>query len=315
MAYEEYQGYDPDGESIEDIINRLNAYQKMIASTIVDIEGNASQILQQADEIDLRVTKAGVIAAINLSAEGIVIQGSKINLVGAVTVLSDITGNLGTITAGLLQGADLHLQDAFGVIKAGATTQGTTPDDIRFWAGDTYANRGIAPFRVTQGGDLTATKITIGNNLYLGDQFFSTPKFVYFNNNASIEGGLTPINEGALTMRAAEINFFEATTLKFNNATITGFNVPTLTNQLYQSVTESGYCGVASLDNNLTTAIAGVGVNFKVEKTYIPSSITLGALSNNQTPNVVDIRARGFWLYLNGASSISYLYWRGYYTA
>ncbi|PAV30157.1 hypothetical protein CIL05_06735 [Virgibacillus profundi] len=51
-------------------------------------------------EIDLKVNADDVISSINLSPEEIVIDSNKIKLVGAVDVLSDITGELGVINAG-----------------------------------------------------------------------------------------------------------------------------------------------------------------------------------------------------------------------
>ncbi|WP_179123804.1 phage tail spike protein [Paraliobacillus ryukyuensis] len=67
-----------------------------------------TEITQLADEIELRVEKNGVISAINLSSESAIIQSEKINLVGAVNVLSDITGNLGTINAGTINGVNIN---------------------------------------------------------------------------------------------------------------------------------------------------------------------------------------------------------------
>ena len=63
------------------------------------------------------------------------------------------------------------------------------------------------------------TDITVGDNIYLGNQFFGTPKNMYFNYNSSIEGGLTALNNGKLTMRTSEIDFLDAK--------ITGFKIPT----------------------------------------------------------------------------------------
>ncbi|RBO91122.1 endosialidase-like protein, partial [Paraliobacillus ryukyuensis] len=67
-----------------------------------------SEITQLADEIELRVEKNGVISAINLTSESATIEADKINLVGAVTVLSDITGNLGAINAGTINGVNIN---------------------------------------------------------------------------------------------------------------------------------------------------------------------------------------------------------------
>ena len=63
--------------------------------------------------------------------------------------------NEGIITAGILQAVN------GGSYTAGITGQGTGDGSVRFWAGSTYANRANAPFRVTQGGTVTATNITI----------------------------------------------------------------------------------------------------------------------------------------------------------
>ena len=71
------------------------------------VNANAS-ISVLEDEIVLKIDKNGVISAINLSPEGVDIQGTRINLVGAVTVLSTITGDLGTITAGDIYGINIY---------------------------------------------------------------------------------------------------------------------------------------------------------------------------------------------------------------
>jgi hypothetical protein len=52
--------------------------------------------------------KDKLISEINLSPGTAKIQANKINLVGAVTVLSDIAGNLGTINAGTINGVTIN---------------------------------------------------------------------------------------------------------------------------------------------------------------------------------------------------------------
>lgn len=57
-----------------------------IRSDVRDLSRNTnSSIKQLSDEIDLRVTKDRVISAINLSSEGVKIQGNKISISGFVT--------------------------------------------------------------------------------------------------------------------------------------------------------------------------------------------------------------------------------------
>lgn len=91
-----------------------------ITSLVSDVNLNTTSITQNATDITLRVQKDDVINQINLSQEAIEISGNKINLVGAVTVLSEITGNLGTITAGVINGVTINIDDD---IKVGNTIQ------------------------------------------------------------------------------------------------------------------------------------------------------------------------------------------------
>ncbi len=106
--------------ALEDIDNRISEAESAIVQnaeqislkvnkTVTDemqhvISEHSSAITQNADEIELKVSKNGVISAINQTAEAVKIQADKIDLIGAVTVLSDITGNLGSITAGTITG-------------------------------------------------------------------------------------------------------------------------------------------------------------------------------------------------------------------
>jgi len=123
-----------------------------------------STITQQADLISQKVSKTDyngntIASLINQTATTIKIQASKINLVGAVTVLSDITGNLGDITAGNINGVNI----------SGVTITGSTIISDGVWqtiqsrvqlgngvitVGDSSANNTVSPvgFIVEQDG-------------------------------------------------------------------------------------------------------------------------------------------------------------------
>lgn len=64
--------------------------------------------------------------------------------------LSAPTGNIGGFTLG----AD-YIRDLANSMGLASTVTGG--DDVRFWAGATFANRATAPFRITEAGVLTAT--------------------------------------------------------------------------------------------------------------------------------------------------------------
>jgi len=67
-----------------------------------------------------------------------------------------------TITLATLGGFDIgadYIRDAAN--SSGMASTVTGGDDVRFWAGDTFANRASAPFRVTEAGILTAVGAVI----------------------------------------------------------------------------------------------------------------------------------------------------------
>ena len=78
------------------------------------IQSAESQLIVQANQISTKVSYSDyngneIASRINQTATTIKIEASKINLVGAVTVLSDISGNLGTITAGTITGVVINV--------------------------------------------------------------------------------------------------------------------------------------------------------------------------------------------------------------
>ncbi|WP_425203589.1 hypothetical protein [Priestia megaterium] len=77
------------------------------------VEKNEASIVVHADEIEQTVKKTdyngNVIASlINQSATTIRLQAGKIQLAGAVTVLSELSGDLGTINAGILNAVTIN---------------------------------------------------------------------------------------------------------------------------------------------------------------------------------------------------------------
>jgi hypothetical protein len=78
-------------------------------------------------------------------------------------------------------GSDRH-QYVSGVINPSYANAGT---DIRIWAGDTYANRASAKFRVNQNGDLVATSATISGTINASAGTFSGS----ITSSATITGG------------------------------------------------------------------------------------------------------------------------------
>lgn len=80
--------------------NDINPLAGRVSTAESSITQNATDITSKVSQTDYNGNT--IASMINQSATTIDIQASKINLTGAVTVLSDITGNLGTITTGTI---------------------------------------------------------------------------------------------------------------------------------------------------------------------------------------------------------------------
>lgn len=93
-------------KEINSVVSRVStAEQKITDSAIVS---TVTQSTTYTNDLSGKVSTNQVISSINQTAESIKIQASKITLQGAVTVLSDITGNLGTINAGTINGVTIN---------------------------------------------------------------------------------------------------------------------------------------------------------------------------------------------------------------
>lgn len=72
-----------------------------------------------------------------------------------------------TIDNGVVTGGTVQLGNTGG-INAGITGAGGLATDIRFWAGSSFANRDIAPFRVDQSGKVWMSNANVGGILNAG---------------------------------------------------------------------------------------------------------------------------------------------------
>jgi len=103
-------------QTASQIQSTVTSQQTQISSLGNRVYNAESSITQQANQIQSKVsvtdfTGNTITSLINQTATTIGIQASKINLVGAVTVLSDITGNLGTIYTGTLNSVNIYSAD------------------------------------------------------------------------------------------------------------------------------------------------------------------------------------------------------------
>jgi len=132
------------------ITTPLNLGGKQTSGIGIVLDGNGRKI----------VTYDGITPAVTVSSEGIFAGATtfaaapfSVDLDGNVvanqaTIAGTITANAGAI-GGFNIGAD-YIRDAANSFGLASTV--TAGDDVRFWAGDTFANRASAPFRITEAG-------------------------------------------------------------------------------------------------------------------------------------------------------------------
>lgn len=87
-----------------------------------------------------------------------------------------------TINGGIVTSGRVQLAGSAGTILAGISGEGVDPESIRIWAGEAYANRTKAPFRVQQNGKVYMTNAEISGDIVVGGSIRSP--FVKFTNSS-----------------------------------------------------------------------------------------------------------------------------------
>jgi phage minor structural protein len=261
---------------------------KVESSTFNALEGRVdsaeSTITQHSNQINLKVDKNGVISSINQTAEAIKIQASKLNLVGAVTVLSSITGNLGTITAGIINGV---------------TINGATINSILN----------------------TKNKTTIANNrIYSEGEFWKTG---FGSGNGTVNGyGIFEVNSGVISLKSGLINSNGTRQpwqgMEFSNtgAVFRGENNGTGSDDLHLSIGGIGWGNhwdstavsiYRSVNNLVLNASNRVVVNdMSVDRIYSKYNSAYSMMTDHNNGNV-SVNAAGGSLYL-GYDNTSLVY-------
>lgn len=196
---------------------------------VTDRETTAAQFSVLSDQIDLRVQKDGVINAINVSTEGVVIAGNKITITGVTTIENGVikTAHIADANISTAKIADLAVAD--GKIANLAVTEGKI-------ANLAVTNAKIANLSVTEGkiGDAAITNAKIGNLAVseakiaslavtegkIGDAAITTAKI---GNLAVSEGKIAD-----LAVSSAKIANLAVTETKIGDAAITNAKIGNL---------------------------------------------------------------------------------------
>lgn len=171
-------GATPDDDKIESLVRQLNAWARLISTEshsadfgegtiylknnqlILKKPSGEEIILAGQQDLNAPITEDSnflAITASSIEANSITAdQISSLNFSGKTAVFD--TGSIG----GFDLGAD-YIRDSADTFGMASTVTGS--DDVRFWAGDSFANRASAPFRVTEAGFINATDIKIAGQV------------------------------------------------------------------------------------------------------------------------------------------------------
>ncbi len=230
-----------------------------------------------------------------------------------VTELSAITANLGTVEAGTIKGVEIEGVNISGSkfvtsLTTNGRTQRTTIENGEFLNEDLMSPdyTGSIEARIRNGA-VTVTS----DYVHMGVPHFSRARM--FSTHISLErnNAQLAMNEDGLRYSSPNLT---VTSLLFNQEYIRH------NRKMVTSGQETGYFGMgARQTDNTSLTIAGVGVNFRSEKTYTPSSVAIwteSRVGGVEDPLISNITNQGFYAYIQGTgSSTGTKAWRGHYTA
>lgn len=141
-------------------------------------------------------------------------QGYTLNNDGSaefrdIIATGNITATSITATAGTVGGFDIgtdYVRDAANSFGLAATVTGG--DDVRFWAGDTFANRATADFRITEAGAVTATNIVATGTINAIGGYLGAPTTVLNISTSGLDIGTTGHIQGGQSAFNTGTGFF-----------------------------------------------------------------------------------------------------------
>lgn len=247
---------------------QITVTKDSITQTITDTKNNLqSQIAALSDNINLRVSKNDVVNQINVSTEGILIDGKKVHITGQTTIdnavikdamIASMTAN--KLTAGTIDANVITVKN----INASNITTGTL-NAARIAAGSIDASKlSVSSLSAISANLGTVTTGTLNGVQINGSNFYQSANDVqtWIDGN----GFHQQYNGGQLDtwINSDGINVFSWNNLKFgidNNGNITANNA-TINNGIF-SGTLSGATG--TFKGQMTAGSINIGSNFSVD--------------------------------------------------
>lgn len=289
----------PDSSEIQ---LRITVYGGFIINAVIIVHANMNgvtveqqaTITTQGEQIELKVNKAGVIAAINLSSEEATINASKINLQGYVTVSSLKNGTTtvdgGCITTGTIDASDVSIINlSASNIKSGTLSasyiSGGTLDfqniTVSHLSAADITSGALSADRIS-GGTLDCSKITVSN---LDAGSIKTGTF----SADRISGGT--IDASSITIKNIDASKITTGTLSASRIDVGELHVQ----KLFTGSTSASKTMVSYNGSN-TVYVGGDGSSWGTSNTFIygSSNVSIGAYNNWGYKAVFDTNSRVF---------------------
>ena len=178
-----------------------------------------------------------------------------------------------TATAGSIGGFTLgtdYIRDAADSFGLASTVTGG--DDVRFWAGDTFANRATADFRVTEAGVLTANTVNA-----LGDITVYGDHLIVREDTASHFSGISYDYQGASSPQSA--------VGRLEWITVTGSANRSYVQLTASSLSSPTRAANLSLINEKADGSQAAALNWGVTGATVPPTMSLPATAHLQWNN------------------------------
>lgn len=202
-------------------------------------------------------------------------------LINAInTKVTKVNLDVGVQTAGSLE------VGSGSTVKAGLDGSGTDTYDVRFWAGETKANRGIAPVRILQNGDIVLQGLLNGST-----QFLTIT-------DCRISSGQSPrgIGKGASSADWALYSGFNSFGLYF----FVGEAIdPAPFNYTWKGIYIDGVTALLKYENENANILGSDLAYSFFKSTTAPTSPTNGTVYYNTADNKLKVYANGTWVNLH----------------
>ena len=277
--------------------------------TVGSLTGSNGYLELQSGYLESRKVSGSIETRARLSSGGIDFSYFQ-NNAGYLTTLEQ--GPLGLEVTGSLYMAGSSFNDnsirlaPYGpiIIDSSSQSQGNLLNNSRilnqYGAANLYSN-------LTVSGTLKATN----SNTIASD-------IVYFDPSSSVTIGGNASRSFFVQRNAFFSNVLQSSTrAEFTGSVYFYGDKVNYNSEFTSGTTERGFCGVGGTAGG-SSNIAGVGVNFRMKKTYTPSYVQLTPTSSTaNSVQYTDVSNEGFYLYITKPNTTSTLYyfWRGYYYA